>query len=120
VDAVDDMDCESALASDIESHTIQKEGALESADEPGDSISDVATVADAGPATGKKMGKAAQKRAKKAAQQDSSKQTDLKFKCARCDAAFPSRTRLFQHIKDFGHAAPVPKSAKAAKGKGRK
>ncbi|KAF2459590.1 hypothetical protein BDY21DRAFT_270377, partial [Lineolata rhizophorae] len=56
-----------------------------------------------------KLGKAAQKRAKKAAAavaaaaQDSSRSN--KFRCAVCAADFPSRTRLFQHIGDFGHAA---------------
>lgn len=64
----------------------------------------------------KKLGKAAQKRAKKAAKAAEVDADELKFKCARCNAGFPSKTRLFQHIKDFGHAAPVP----ASKGKGKK
>jgi DnaJ family protein A protein 5 len=53
-----------------------------------------------------KLGKAAQKRAKKAAKQAEVDQADLKHKCMACDAVFPSKTQLFQHIKDFGHAAP--------------
>jgi len=65
----------------------------------------------------KKMGKAAQKRAKKAAQKTSPEETDFTHKCAHCNAAFPSRRRLFQHINDFGHATSVPKSAK---GKGKR
>lgn len=69
----------------------------------------------------KKMGKAAQKRVKKAAQNAASEQDDLRFKCAKCKALFPSRTRLFQHINEFGHAASVPaKGGKPAKGKGKK
>ena len=68
----------------------------------------------------KKMGKAAQKRAKKAAQKAAVEETDFTHKCAYCNATFPSRTRLFQHINDFGHAAPVPKGAKGTKGKGRR
>lgn len=65
-----------------------------------------------------KLGKAAQKRAKKAAQADAASQEaeELQHKCASCRASFPSRTRLFQHIKDHGHAAPVP-IAKKKKGK---
>jgi DnaJ family protein A protein 5 len=67
---------------------------------------------EATPALDKKLGKAAQKRAKKAAQKAAVEQDDLRFKCAKCNAAFPSRTRLFQHLSDLGHAAPVPKGKK--------
>jgi DnaJ family protein A protein 5 len=66
----------------------------------------------------KKQGKAAQKRAKKAAKAAEADSEELKFKCARCNAAFPSKTRLFQHIKDNGHAAPAP-AGKAKSGKKR-
>jgi len=59
-----------------------------------------------------KLGKAAQKRAKRAEKQALIEQSDLKFKCAVCNAAFPSKTSMFQHIKNFGHAAPVLKSGK--------
>lgn len=52
-----------------------------------------------------KMGAAAKKRAKKAAQAAAIDSEELKFKCAMCNSAFPSKTRLFQHIKDNGHAA---------------
>ncbi|OCL05331.1 DnaJ-domain-containing protein [Glonium stellatum] len=62
--------------------------------------------------TAPKLGKAAQKRAKRAEKQAATEQSDLKFKCAACNAAFTSKTRMFQHIKDFGHAAPVQKSGK--------
>jgi DnaJ family protein A protein 5 len=68
----------------------------------------------------KKMGKAAQKRAKKAAKGAQETETDAEFKCARCSAAFPSKTKLFQHIKDLNHAAPLPQKGKGAKGKGKK
>ncbi|EKG12195.1 Zinc finger U1-type protein [Macrophomina phaseolina MS6] len=73
------------------------------------------------PATqaGPKMGKAAQKRAKKAAKQAAADQEELKFKCVQCQAGFPSKRRLFQHIKDFGHAAPVSQT-KGAGGGGKK
>jgi DnaJ family protein A protein 5 len=66
----------------------------------------------------KKLGKAAQKRAKKATKVAEAESEELKFKCAMCTAGFPSKTRLFQHIKDFGHAAPAP-VGKAKSGKKR-
>ena len=69
------------------------------------------------PNTTPKLGKAAQKRAKKAAKQTNTDPEALRFTCAQCNAVFPSRTRLFQHIKDFKHAAPV---SKAGKGKVKK
>lgn len=56
-----------------------------------------------------KMGKAKQKRAKKAAQQASggSVSGEGEFRCVVCHSGFPSKTRLFNHIKEKGHAAPV-------------
>ncbi|KAF2150881.1 DnaJ-domain-containing protein [Myriangium duriaei CBS 260.36] len=66
-----------------------------------------------------KQGKAAQKRAKKAAAAAAASEVENKFSCASCAAAFPSKTRLFQHIKDFGHAAPKPASGGGG-GKGKK
>lgn len=68
--------------------------------------------ADIAKQTAPKLGKAAQKRAKRAEKQAVAEQSDLKFKCAVCNAAFPSKTSMFQHIKNFGHAAPVLKSGK--------
>ncbi|KAL9091444.1 MAG: hypothetical protein Q9165_004830 [Trypethelium subeluteriae] len=62
-----------------------------------------------------KTGKAAQKRAKKAAKQEAAQDEEMKFKCAVCSAGFPSKTRMFQHVKDFGHAAPVPQVGKTSK-----
>jgi len=64
-----------------------------------------------------KLGKAAQKRAKKAAQQAAAIQDGQNHKCATCNSTFSSKTRLFQHIKDHGHAAPVTAAGKAGKGK---
>ncbi|KAF2500647.1 DnaJ-domain-containing protein [Lophium mytilinum] len=64
-----------------------------------------------------KLGKAAQKRAKKAAQQAAIDQSDLQFKCAVCNVGFSSRTRMFQHVKDFGHAAPPDKVGKGGRKK---
>ncbi|KAB5518792.1 hypothetical protein GE09DRAFT_513465 [Coniochaeta sp. 2T2.1] len=62
---------------------------------------------------GKKIGKARAKRAKRAAKQV----PDDVHSCAVCKEVFPSRTRLFAHIDDLGHAAPMPQKTKA---KGRK
>ena len=69
-----------------------------------------------------KMGKAAQKRAKKAAQKAAvpDNQGDADFKCVVCQEAFPSNTRLFNHIKTEGHAAPLPQTKASGKGKGKK
>ncbi|KAF2685862.1 DnaJ-domain-containing protein, partial [Lentithecium fluviatile CBS 122367] len=50
---------------------------------------------------GKKLGAAAKKRAKRAAQMADVSDSDLKHRCAVCKAGFPSKTQLFQHIKDF-------------------
>lgn len=65
-----------------------------------------------------KLGKAKAKRAKKAAQQNTTPSA-VQFKCVACNAGFPSKTSLFLHIKDFGHAQPVPKAVKGGKGKRR-
>jgi len=70
------------------------------------------------PASQPIVGKARAKRARKAAQQNTSSST-ADFKCAACNAGFPSKSRLFNHIKDFGHAQPVLKAAKGGKGKKR-
>lgn len=60
-----------------------------------------------------RLGKAKQKRAKRAAQKHDGEKgsigTDLR--CAMCQAGFPSKTKLFNHIKDKGHAAPVATSS---------
>lgn len=58
-------------------------------------------------ATGKpKKGKAALKRAKKAAAAATASPAEANHKCAGCEAAFPTKSRLFDHLKDHpGHAA---------------
>lgn len=67
-----------------------------------------------------RMGKAKEKRAKKAAQKSTANAgSEADFRCAACQAGFPSKTRLFNHIKDLGHAQPTSKPAKGAKGKKR-
>ena len=67
-----------------------------------------------------KLGKAKVKRAKKAAQKAVRvASSDTEFKCAACQAGFPSKTRLFNHIKDLGHAQQISEAAKGAEGKKR-
>jgi len=68
-----------------------------------------------------KQGKAAQKRAKKAAAAATTNENSTNtHECAACKATFPSKTRLFQHIKDFGHAALRPAGAANGGGGGKK
>jgi DnaJ family protein A protein 5 len=64
-----------------------------------------------------KMGKAAQKRARRAA---AAAEEELQFKCSQCDAEFPTRNRLFQHIEKLGHAAPVGNAKTNVKAKGKR
>ncbi|KAL9572992.1 hypothetical protein ACKAV7_002677 [Fusarium commune] len=54
------------------------------------------------PAQGKKVGKAKAKRAKKAAAAQSQKEEEPR--CGVCGETFASRTRLFVHIREEGHA----------------
>jgi DnaJ family protein A protein 5 len=65
----------------------------------------------------KKIGKAAAKRAKRAAREASDEGA---HKCAVCEEVFASRTKLFAHIEDQGHAAPVTQKAKAKPKGGKK
>ncbi|KAL8837375.1 MAG: hypothetical protein Q9170_002546 [Blastenia crenularia] len=84
------------------------------------------------------MGKAKAKRARKAAQGSSanasaSVETQVSkvtcprnrnlpysqiklFKCSLCQAGFPSKTKLFNHISNLGHARPTAKEFKGRKG----
>lgn len=77
---------------------------------------DPAEEASAGPSQ-PKIGKAAQKRAKKAAAAAVAEESASTHKCATCNATFPSKTRLFQHIKDHGHATLKPVASGGVKGK---
>jgi DnaJ family protein A protein 5 len=52
-----------------------------------------------------KMGKAKQKRAKKA---ECAKELFQNTKCTTCNTAFLSRTQLFAHIRELGHAQAQP------------
>ncbi|EME40098.1 hypothetical protein DOTSEDRAFT_158783, partial [Dothistroma septosporum NZE10] len=66
--------------------------------------------------TKSRLGKAAQKRAKKAAAAE--QQTAAGHKCQVCNEEFASRTKLFQHVEEEGHAAL--KDVKSGNVKGKK
>lgn len=62
----------------------------------------------------KKIGKAKAKKAKRAAKEAADEGT---HRCAVCQEVFPSRTKLFVHIEELDHAAPLSQKPKAkAKG----
>lgn len=65
-----------------------------------------------------KVGKAALKRAKKAAKQADLEQLEAKHKCQGCDANFPSKNQLFDHLQDHPKHAAL-KAASGKKGKKR-
>lgn len=68
--------------------------------------------------TPRKIGKAKAKRAKKAAQKPTTSATaETQFKCSMCGAGFPSKTKLFNHINELGHAQPVTKGTNGSKGR---
>lgn len=47
------------------------------------------------------------KKKRRADPKDRKKADDKSFACATCKAVFPSRTALFQHLSDEGHAKPL-------------
>ncbi|KAF9870383.1 C2H2 finger domain-containing protein [Colletotrichum karsti] len=55
----------------------------------------------------KKVGKAKAKREKRAARQAAEEAKGSAHTCGTCKASFPSKTRLFNHIRDLDHAAPL-------------
>lgn len=79
-------------------------------------------VASDGDTTKPKVGKAKLKKAKKAAKLGKAGQ-DSQFKCVTCNETFPSKNKLYDHIKEEDHAQPVPvakSAANAPKAKGKK
>jgi DnaJ family protein A protein 5 len=85
-------------------------------------LEDTPTTSDTDGQSPRKLGKAAQKRAKKAAQTATRQDNagDAEFRCAVCQAGFPSKTRLFNHIKEKDHAAPVSQIKTGGKGRGKR
>ncbi|KAF2869067.1 hypothetical protein BDV95DRAFT_620950 [Massariosphaeria phaeospora] len=112
----DDTDDEYASRADIEARLASFRPKPTSTDNPPPS----ASTLDPEPNPKPKLGKAAQKRAKKAAKEpDQDEPTDLEFRCVTCSVGFPSKTKLFQHVKDLKHAAPLPGGGGGKKGKGK-
>ena len=63
-----------------------------------------------------KLGKAKEKRMRKAAHQANDPIAGEKSsQCGSCHQAFPSRTKLFHHIKQTGHAQPKPAAPRRGK-----
>jgi DnaJ family protein A protein 5 len=67
-----------------------------------------------------KLGKAAQKRAKRAAKQAEVADTDSSHRCMGCDATFPSKTRLHQHLQDHPKHAALKSVPVKGKKKGKR
>ncbi|KAF5876534.1 putative meiotically up-regulated protein [Botrytis fragariae] len=82
-----------------------------------DSTKDIEQDASSDPAPKKPLGKAKMKRAKKAAQKEPAGLQGENFKCANvtCHESFSSKSKLFNHIKEFGHASPIQKLKMGAK-----
>ena len=67
-----------------------------------------------------RMGTAKKKRAKKITQKSTANAvSEANFMCVACQAEFPSKSKLFNHINDLGHAQPVSKPAKGGRGRKR-
>ncbi|EQB53697.1 DnaJ domain-containing protein [Colletotrichum gloeosporioides Cg-14] len=58
----------------------------------------------------KKIGKAKAKREKKAARDAAEESQAGVHTCGVCQSTFSSKTRLFTHIRELGHATPIPKT----------
>ncbi|KAK2024784.1 DnaJ domain-containing protein [Colletotrichum zoysiae] len=72
-----------------------------------------------GRARPKKVGKAKAKRDKRAARQAAEEEHAPKHTCGICKESFASKTKLFTHIRDLDHAAPIVKPAEGGKKKKR-
>lgn len=98
----DDDDDEYASRSDIEARLAGFKTTITSTPrtEPSNAESNEVAESESGAPQEPKLGKAAQKRAKKAAKQAEENQSDLKNKCLGCDAAFSSKSQLFDHLQD--------------------
>jgi DnaJ family protein A protein 5 len=105
-------DDEYASRSDIEARLTDLTSTSTSTPQPGTETPDTESAEPQGP----KMGAAAKKRARKAATEAEAQQTASDNKCAGCDASFPSKTRLHDHLKkNPKHAALKSISAPGGK-----
>ncbi|KAJ4347680.1 hypothetical protein N0V95_005223 [Ascochyta clinopodiicola] len=112
----DDDDDEYATRSDIEARLAPLASPSTSTPQPGTSTPDT----DSASAQGPKMGAAAKKRAKKAAKQAETESAGGENKCAGCDASFPSKTRLHDHLKSNPKHAALKTTAKPGGKRGKK
>ncbi|KAL7619992.1 hypothetical protein AAE478_010541 [Parahypoxylon ruwenzoriense] len=80
--------------------------------------SEVESVSLASGEPAKKMGKAKAKREKKAARQAALESQADAQKCTACKAKFESRTKLFKHLTETGHAATKSTTSKPGKKRG--
>ena len=120
-----DQDDEYALRQTIESRLLNSLPLSPTKPKPGPSpslslspsISDSETNSTHTPR--QKLGKAKAKRLKKAAKQEAATQEGNDFKCAACNSSFASKTKLFTHVREEGHAQPVPAKVGAGMGKGK-
>lgn len=121
-DDSDESDDEYASRSEIEAR-LAGIGSTEPSTAPTDELKNRSTdpeQSETAAAPQPKMGKAAQKRAKRAAKQAEAEDSDTKLKCVGCDAGFPSKTQLHQHLKDNPkHAALKSVAGGGKKGKKR-
>ncbi|KAK1999670.1 DnaJ domain-containing protein [Colletotrichum falcatum] len=84
------------------------------------SLGDGKEEADGSGRTGpKKVGKAKEKRERRAARQSAEEDQALKNTCGICKESFASKTKLFKHIRDLNHAAPIVKPSEGNKKKKR-
>jgi len=110
-----DRDDEYASRQDVESRLVGSLSEKVAQEDLNDSTAATSVVSD-GDGT-LRLGKAKLKRAKKRAKQEKEVQDSQEVRCAACSEPFASKTKLFNHIKEFGHAQPV---SKATKGKNKK
>lgn len=96
----------------VENRLASSLSGLETKDERLDTQYGASRDSDNNASSKKSMGKAKAKRAKKAARQEMEAAVDRQFRCVSCQEAFHSKTKLFEHIKEFSHAQPVSKPAK--------
>lgn len=59
-----------------------------------------------------RVGKAKARRAKKIARESEGTSCETTFSCTACQATFPSKTKLFNHVRDLGHAQPISKPSR--------
>lgn len=107
----DEEDDEYASRSDIESRLASLPPTA-----PGTSTPDPSPASPPGP----KLGAAAKKRAKKAAKQAETESASSENKCTGCDASFPSKTRLHDHLKSNPKHAALKTAIKTGGKKGKK